>query len=81
MITPDGLALLMVKERYGSPSFATSFADPCRIAALQADTLFKAKMGESFVEFILKMKQSELGRFLATMGDREAQEYLEQVTD
>lgn len=48
--------------------------------ALQQDELFKTAMGEAFVQFILKMKQSEIDRFLAAVGES-PQDSLEQITD
>lgn len=51
------------------------------IAALKQDSLFKAKMGEAFVDFIIRMKESEISRFLASVAQKPEQEYLEQVTD
>jgi glutamine synthetase len=51
------------------------------IEALKQDTLFRSKMGDAFVDFILKMKESEASRFLASMNGKPPHEYLEQVTE
>lgn len=51
------------------------------VEALQKDPLFADSMGSAFVEFILKMKQSELGRFMAWAEGKDPEEYLTQVTE
>lgn len=61
------------------PPFPKSLMEA--INALKQDTLFRSKMGDSFIDFILKMKESETSRFLASLNDKPPHEYLEQVTD
>ncbi|MEC4819858.1 MAG: glutamine synthetase family protein [Scytonema sp. PMC 1069.18] len=51
------------------------------ISYLSQSTLFRQKMGEQFINFIIKMKQSEINRFLEAVADQSPEEYLKQVTD
>lgn len=47
------------------------------VAALRKDELFRAKMGDDFVNYILKLKQFEIDRFLSYVTDWEHREYFE----
>jgi glutamine synthetase len=47
------------------------------VAALEASELFKAAFGAEFVDYILKIKRSEIGRFLSHVTDWEQTEYFE----
>ena len=45
--------------------------------ALRADTLFREEFGDTFVDYILGIKDYEVGRFLAHVTDWEHREYFE----
>ncbi len=47
------------------------------VAALKEDTLFRAKLGDTFIDYLLKMKEFEIARFLAEVTDWEHREYFE----
>ena len=47
------------------------------IGALRSDTLFRKRFGDEFVDYVLMMKSSEWGRFLAHVTDWEQREYFE----
>ncbi|MBO3460019.1 glutamine synthetase family protein [Aetokthonos hydrillicola Thurmond2011] len=51
------------------------------ISHLSQSTLFSQKMGQEFINFITKIKQSEINRFLESVTDQLPEEYLTQVTD
>jgi glutamine synthetase len=46
-------------------------------AALRASKLFRAAFGDGFVDYILTLKEAEVGRFLAEVTDWEHREYFE----
>ncbi|QHG14539.1 glutamine synthetase family protein [Nostoc sp. ATCC 53789] len=54
---------------------------PEAIAYLSQSELFAEKMGQQFINFIIKMKQSEINRFLQSVADQPPEEYLKQVTN
>lgn len=47
---------------------------------IRQDTLYRDKMGEAFIDFIVTMKESEIARFLASVNGKLPQDHLE-VTD
>jgi glutamine synthetase len=47
------------------------------INALQADTLYRERFGSAFIDYMLMLKTSEWGRFLAHVTDWEQREYFE----
>jgi glutamine synthetase len=47
------------------------------VAALEQDKLFRRKMGDVFVEYMLLLKKFEIARFLSTVTDWEQREYFE----
>lgn len=51
------------------------------IAYLKQSELFNRKMGQQFINFIIKIKESEIDRFLAAVGEFPPEEFLKQVTD
>ncbi|GAA6615320.1 glutamine synthetase family protein [Scytonema sp. NUACC26] len=51
------------------------------ISYLSQSELFRQKMGQQFINFIIKMKQSEISRFLEAVADQSPDEYSKQVTD
>jgi glutamine synthetase len=51
------------------------------ISYLSQSTLFRQKMGKQFINFIIKMKQSEISRFLEAVAGQSEDEYSKQVTD
>ncbi len=51
------------------------------ISYLSQSSLFRQKMGKQFINFIIKMKQSEISRFLSAVADQSEDEYSKQVTD
>lgn len=47
------------------------------LAALRVDTLFRDKLGDTFVDYILTLKGAEIERFLSVVTDWEHREYFE----
>ena len=47
------------------------------LQALNESTMFRAALGERFIDYILTLKQAEVSRFLATVTDWEHREYFE----
>lgn len=47
------------------------------IAAFKESELFRQELGEVFVNYLVRLKESELGRFLSTVTDWEHREYFE----
>ncbi len=47
------------------------------LAALREDRLFREKMGDAFVDYIITLKEFELNRFLSEVTDWEQREYFE----
>lgn len=47
------------------------------LAALRRDALFRDKLGDTFVDYLLHIKEAEIARFLATVTDWEHREYFE----
>ncbi|MEH1966351.1 glutamine synthetase family protein [Nostoc sp.] len=51
------------------------------ISYLSQSELFGQKMGQQFINFMIKMKQSEINRFLEAVAGQSPDEYSKQVTD
>jgi glutamine synthetase len=51
------------------------------ISYLSESKLFSQKMGQQFINFIIKIKHSEINRFLESVADQPPEEYLTQVTN
>ena len=47
------------------------------IAALRDNTCFRAAFGEPFIDYFIKLKEFEIGRFLSDVTDWEQREYFE----
>ena len=47
------------------------------VAALKEDRLFRDRLGDAFVDYMLMVKDSEIRRFLSTVTDWEQREYFE----
>src|SRR5262245_43379349 len=47
------------------------------VAALRADTFFRASLGDDFVDYLLAIKDAELARFQAEVTEWEQREYFE----
>ena len=47
------------------------------LAALQQSELFASAFGPAFIDYVVKLKESEIGRFLAHVTDWEQLEYFE----
>jgi glutamine synthetase len=47
------------------------------VAALRDDALFREKLGDQFVDYILGIKEAEIARFLSEVTDWEHREYFE----
>ncbi len=62
-----------------SPTLPKSL--PEAISYLSQSELFSQKMGQQFINFIIKMKQSEINRFLQSVADQPPEDYLLQVTN
>jgi glutamine synthetase len=45
------------------------------IAALRDNTCFRAAFGEPFIDYFIKLKEFEIGRFLSEVTDWEQREY------
>jgi glutamine synthetase len=62
-----------------SPTLPKSL--PEAISYLSQSELFSQKMGQQFINFIIRMKQSEINRFLQSVADQLPEDYLLQVTN
>ncbi|MBD2729600.1 glutamine synthetase [Nostoc sp. FACHB-892] len=62
-----------------SPTLPKSL--PEAILYLSQSELFSQKMGQQFINFIIKMKESEINRFLQSVADQQPENYLLQVTN
>lgn len=62
-----------------SPTLPKSL--PEAISYLSQSELFSQKMGQQFINFIIKMKQSEINRFLQSVADQPPEDYFKQVTN
>ncbi|MEH2297009.1 glutamine synthetase family protein [Nostoc sp.] len=62
-----------------SPNLPNSL--PEAISYLSQSELFSQKMGQEFIDFIIKMKQSEINRFLESIASQPPEDYLLQVTN
>lgn len=58
-----------------SPMLPTSLWEA--VEALEKDTFFRKEFGDPFIDFILMVKKSEIGRFLSEVTDWEMREYFE----
>jgi glutamine synthetase len=58
-----------------APMLPRSLAEA--VAALRADTFFRAVIGENFIAYLLAIKQAEITRFEAEVTDWEHREYFE----
>jgi glutamine synthetase len=58
-----------------SPKLPASLMDA--VATLQDSALFRKEFGDPFVDYMVALKQSEIGRFLTTVTDWEHREYFE----
>ncbi len=58
-----------------SPMLPTSLWEA--VEALEKDTFFRKEFGAPFIDFILMVKKSEIGRFLSEVTDWEMREYFE----
>jgi glutamine synthetase len=47
------------------------------VSALKTSTLFREKMGNEFIDYIVAIKEFEVARFLACVTDWEHREYFE----
>ena len=47
------------------------------IEALRDNTCFRAAFGEPFIDYFIKLKEFEIGRFLSDVTDWEQREYFE----
>ncbi|HXA23480.1 MAG TPA: hypothetical protein VNW90_14400 [Acetobacteraceae bacterium] len=47
------------------------------IAALRDNTCFRAAFGDPFIDYFIKLKEFEIGRFLSDVTDWEQREYFE----
>lgn len=66
-----------VQEAYLSdqPKLPTNLM--AAIAAFRDDTLFRQELGDVFCNYLIKLKEHELGRFLSEVTDWEQREYFE----
>ncbi|MEH2362503.1 glutamine synthetase family protein [Nostoc sp.] len=62
-----------------SPTLPKSLQEA--ISYLSQSELFSQKMGQEFINFIIKMKQSEINRFLQSVASQPPEDYLLQVTN
>ena len=61
--------------RANSPALPQSLMEA--VSALREDTLFPKKFGEDFVNYIIKLKEGEIARFLSESNDWEQREYFD----
>jgi glutamine synthetase len=47
------------------------------VAALRDDALFRSALGDRFIDYVVALKESEIGRFLGHVTDWEQREYFE----
>jgi glutamine synthetase len=74
--------LLLIRTAWAdqqSPTLPKSL--PEAISYLSQSELFSQKMGQQFINFIIKMKESEINRFLQSVADQLPEDYLLQVTN
>ena len=45
------------------------------VAALRDSALFRARMGDTFIDYLLTIKEAEIARFLSEVTDWEHREY------
>ncbi|WP_414528534.1 glutamine synthetase family protein [Nodularia chucula] len=62
-----------------NPPFPSNLLEA--ISYLSQSELFAQKMGQQFINFMIKMKQSEINRFLKAVADQSPEEYSQRVTD
>jgi len=58
-----------------SPMLPTSLWEA--VEHLEKDSFFRTEFGDPFIDFILMVKKSEIGRFLSEVTDWEMREYFE----
>ena len=58
-----------------SPTLPQSLMEA--VSALREDSLFSTKFGEEFVNYIIKLKEGEITRFLSESNDWEQREYFD----
>ena len=58
-----------------SPTLPQSLMEA--VSALREDSLFSTKFGEEFVNYIIKLKEGEIARFLSESNDWEQREYFD----
>ena len=61
--------------RADSPALPQSLMEA--VSALREDSLFLKKFGEEFVNYIIKLKEGEIARFLSESNDWEQREYFD----
>ncbi|MEH2411680.1 glutamine synthetase family protein [Nostoc sp.] len=69
------------EEPYATESPTLPNSLPEAISYLSQSELFSQKMGQEFINFIIKMKQSEINRFLESVASQPPEDYLKQVTN
>jgi glutamine synthetase len=69
------------EEPYSTESPTLPKSLPEAILSLSQSELFSQKMGQQFINFIIKMKESEINRFLQSVADESPELYLEYVTN
>lgn len=47
------------------------------VEALKKDSIFRERIGDAFIDYIIAMKESEIGRYLTHVSDWEHREYFE----
>ena len=47
------------------------------VSALRDSALFREKFGDEFVDYIISIKEAEIGRFLSETNDWEHREYFD----
>ena len=71
-----GLATLM-RRGLGAHSAVLHESTSAALDAFRASALYKAKLGQPFVDYLLKIKDAEVARFLSEVTDWEHREYFE----
>ncbi len=65
------------EEPYGAPAPRLPGSLMEAVAALREDALFRKKLGDTFVDYLLTLKEFEIQRFLGEVTDWEHREYFE----
>jgi len=69
------IEVLLDRARYGMYPPGSSFKVVTAIAALRDNACFRTAFGDPFIDYFIKLKEFEIGRFLSDVTDWEQREY------